>query len=216
MTTPTSPNASSGSLGFWLYDGEITAAGKRWLKTGLWIRAAVSIIVGIIILILAFNNPDAIAWTIALFFAIYFWVVGVVRIVSGIINKSFTPGIRVLNILLGVLLIVGGIVAIRNPVVALAALGLVIGFLWIFEGIMAISETAKDSSKWIGTILGVVSLIAGIVVIFLPLQTIGILVLFGSIMLIVTGIMAGITALMLGRGGSPKSSTTTGAASPAV
>ncbi len=50
-----------------------------------------------------------------------------------------------------------------------------------------------------------ISVVAGIVVIFLPLQSIGILVLFAGILLIVTGIMAAITALMLGR--TPKAAT---------
>ncbi|MCS5733373.1 HdeD family acid-resistance protein [Herbiconiux daphne] len=194
MTT-TTPNPA----GFWLFDGDITATATRWLKGGLWIRAILSIVLGIVILVLAFNNPDAIVYTIAWLFAIYFWIVGLVRIVSGIVNNSVTGGIRALNIILGVLLIVAGVVAIRNPVVSLIALALVIGFSWIIEGVIAVMETAKDSSKWFGTILGVVSVVAGIVVIFLPLESIGILILFAGIILIVTGVFSGITALMLGR-----------------
>ncbi|WP_382305449.1 HdeD family acid-resistance protein [Herbiconiux sp. UC225_62] len=195
MTTPTAP----GSLGFWLHDADITATAARWLKGGLWVRAILSVVLGIVILVLAFNNPDAIVYTIAWLFAIYFWIVGLMRVVSGIVNNTVTGGIRALNIILGVLLILAGVVAVRNPVVSLIALALVIGFSWIIEGVLAIIETAKDSSKWFGTILGVISVIAGIVVIFLPLQSIGILVLFAGILLIVTGIMSAITAIMLGR-----------------
>ncbi|WP_290808650.1 DUF308 domain-containing protein [Herbiconiux sp.] len=194
MTTRT-----TAASGFWLFDGDISAAATRWLKGGLWIRAILSLILGIVILVLSFNNPDAIVFTIALFFAIYFWVIGLVRIVSGIVNNTVSGGMRAINIILGVLLIVAGVVAIRNPEVALFALAFVIGFSWILEGVLAVIETANDSSKWFGTILGVVSVVAGIVVIFLPTQSIGILVLFTGIMLIVTGIMAAITALTLGR-----------------
>ncbi len=195
MTTPT----NSDTLGFWLHDSDITATAARWLKGGLWVRAILSVVLGIVILVLAFNNPDAIVYTIAWLFAIYFWIVGLVRVVSGIVNNSVTGGIRALNVILGVLLIVAGVVAIRNPIVSLIALALVIGFSWIIEGVMAVMETAKDSSKWFGTILGVVSVVAGIVVIFLPLESIGILVLFSGIALIVTGIFSAITAVTLGR-----------------
>jgi uncharacterized membrane protein HdeD (DUF308 family) len=195
MTAPTTQNP----LGFWLFDTDITAAAVKWLKAGLWVRAILSVVLGIVILVLAFNNPDAIVYTIAWLFAIYFWIVGLMRIVSGIVNNSVSGGIRALNIILGVLLIVAGVVAIRNPLVSLVALALVIGFSWIIEGVMAIAETAKDSSKWFGTILGVVSVVAGIVVIFLPLESIGILVLFAGIALVVTGVFAAITAIMMGR-----------------
>ncbi|MGD8169072.1 HdeD family acid-resistance protein [Herbiconiux sp. P16] len=201
MTTPT----ASSTTAFWLHDADITATAARWLKGGLWVRAILSVVLGIVLLVLAFNNPDAIVYTIAWLFAIYFWIVGLMRVVSGIVNNSVTGGIRALNIILGVLLILAGVVAVRNPVVALVALALVIGFSWIIEGVLAIIETAKDSSKWFGTILGVISVIAGIVVIFLPLQSIGILVLFAGILLIVTGIMSAITAIMLGR--TPKTAT---------
>lgn len=201
MSTPSTTNP----LSFWLFEGDISAAAGRWLKAGLWIRAILSIVLGIVVLVLSFNNPDAIVFTIALFFAIYFWVIGLVRVVTGIVNNTVSGGMRALNIILGVLLILAGVVAIRNQVVALVALALVIGFSWILEGVLAVIETAKDSSQWFGTILGVISVVAGIIVIFLPLESIGVLVLFTGILLIVTGIMAGITAIMLGRG--PKAKT---------
>lgn len=190
---------TSGTTSFWLFDSDITAAAGRLLKAGLWIRAILSLVLGVVILILAFNNPDAIVFTIALLFAIYFWITGLVRVVTGIVNNSVSGGIRALSIILGVLLIVAGVIAIRNPVVSLIALALVIGFSWIIEGVLAVIETAKDSSKWFGTILGVISVVAGIVVIFLPLDSIGILVVFTGILLIVTGIMAAITAITLGK-----------------
>ncbi|GAA2246261.1 DUF308 domain-containing protein [Herbiconiux moechotypicola] len=196
MTTPT---VNTDPLGFWLFPGDLSGTAVRWLKGGLWIRAILSVVLGVVVLVLAFNNPDAIVYTIAFLFAIYFWIVGLVRIVQGIVNNTVSGGIRALQIILGVLLIVAGVVAIRNPVVSLIALALVIGFSWIIEGVMAVIETAKDSSKWFGTILGVVSVIAGIVVIFLPLESIGILVLFTGILLIVTGIMSAVTAVTLGR-----------------
>ncbi|WP_368496152.1 HdeD family acid-resistance protein [Herbiconiux sp. A18JL235] len=196
MTTTTNTDPAGG---FWLFQGDISAAALRWLKGGLWIRAILSLVLGIVVLVLSFNNPDAIVYTIAFLFALYFWIVGLVRIVQGIVNNSVTGGIRALQIILGVLLIVAGVVAIRNPVVSLVALALVIGFSWIIEGVMAVIETAKDSSQWFGTILGVVSVVAGIIVIFLPLESIGILVLFTGILLIVTGIMSAITAVTLGK-----------------
>ncbi|WP_378146352.1 HdeD family acid-resistance protein [Cnuibacter sp. UC19_7] len=197
MSTPTQADYPGG---FWLFAGDITETGRRWLKTGLWVRAVLSLLLGVVILVLAFNNPDAIAWTIALLFAIYFWVVGLIRVVQGIVNKDYSGGMRALNIILGVLLVIAGVIAIRNPVVSLLVLAFVVGFSWIFEGILAIMETAKDSSKWLGTLLGVLSLLAGIVVIFLPLESISVLILFAGVFLIVSAIMSAVTALMLGRG----------------
>lgn len=196
MTAPTTAGPASGFL---LFPGDISGGVAKWLKIGLWVRAVLSVVLGIVVLVLAFNNPDAIVYTIALLFAIYFWIIGLMRIVQGIVSTGMTGGIRALGIILGVLLIVAGVVAIRNPVVSLVALAFVIGFSWIIEGTLAVMETAKDSSQWFGTILGVISVVAGIVVIFLPLESIGILVLFTGISLIVTGVFAAITAVMLGK-----------------
>ncbi|MFB2556143.1 HdeD family acid-resistance protein [Herbiconiux liangxiaofengii] len=200
MTAPTTGSAATnGGTGFWLFDADITATAARWLKAGLWVRAILSVVLGIVVLVLAFNNPDAIAYTIATLFAVYFWIIGLMRIVQGIVSRDSSGGLRALGIILGVLLIVAGVVAIRNPVVSLIALALVIGFSWIVEGVLAVMETAQDSSKWFGTILGVISVVAGITVIFLPLESIGILVLFAGISLIITGVFAAMTAFTLGK-----------------
>ncbi|WP_291050506.1 DUF308 domain-containing protein, partial [Herbiconiux sp.] len=137
MSTTNTPGTTS----FWLFDSDITAAAGRLLKAGLWIRAILSLVLGVVILILALNNPDAIVFTIALLFAIYFWITGLVRVVTGIVNNSVSGGMRALSILLGVLLIVAGVIAIRNPEVSLLALALVIGFSWIIEGVLAVIET---------------------------------------------------------------------------
>ncbi|MCS5713125.1 DUF308 domain-containing protein [Herbiconiux sp. CPCC 205716] len=195
----TAPTTAGPSAGFLLFPGDIGGSVAKWLKAGLWVRAVLSILLGVVVLVLAFNNPDAIVYTIALLFAIYFWIIGLMRIVQGIVSRDLTGGIRALGIILGVLLIVAGVVAIRNPVVSLVALAFVIGFSWIIEGVLAVMETARDSSQWFGTILGVVSVVAGIVVIFLPLESIGILVLFTGISLIITGVFAAITAITLGK-----------------
>jgi uncharacterized membrane protein HdeD (DUF308 family) len=201
MTSSTNTAGTTGPAvtGFWLFDGDMSATAAKWLKTGLWVRAILSVVLGVVVLVLAFNNPDAIVYTIALLFAVYFWIVGLMRIVQGIVSRDTSGGLRALGIILGVLLIVAGVVAIRNPVVSLVALALVIGFSWIMEGVLAVMETASDSSKWFGTILGVVSVVAGIIVIFLPLESVGILVLFAGISLIITGIFAAITAITLGK-----------------
>ena len=82
----------------------------------------------------------------------------------------------------------------------MAVLGLLVGIVWIVEGVAALVEYTTDSSRWPGILLGVVGVLAGVIVLFAPVQTIGVLVTIGGIMLIVSGLVQLVRAFTFGRG----------------
>lgn len=167
--------------------------------TGVRLAIAVSGVLAIVLGILILIWPQSTIAVIALLFGLYFLVSGVVRVGRGIFTNGASGGSRLVNILLGVLLIVAGIIAIRNPLDSLVVLALVIGISWIIEGVAALVETAPDSSKWFGTILGVVSVVAGIVVLMSPLESIAVLVIVGGAFLVASGVIQLIQAFTFGR-----------------
>ncbi|WP_104166175.1 HdeD family acid-resistance protein [Cryobacterium sp. N22] len=168
--------------------------------SGIRVAFAVSAVVAIGIGTILLVWTEATLAVIAVLFGLYFVVSGVVRIVRGVASTGSAAGGRVLNIVLGVLVLILGILALRNPEGSLAVLGLVVGIVWIVEGVAALVEYTTDSSRWPGILLGVVGILAGLIVLFAPVQTIGVLVTIGGIMLIISGLVQLVRAFTFGRG----------------
>ena len=101
--------------------------------------------------------------------------------------------------MLGLLLVIAGIFALRNLESTVALLGIIIGIAWIIEGVAALVESASDGSRWPGILFGVISIIAGIVVLFLPEATVVVLIWIGGIFLVVAGLVQLVQAFTFGR-----------------
>jgi uncharacterized membrane protein HdeD (DUF308 family) len=123
---------------------------------------------------------------------------GIQIIVSGIFSfiNAFAAdesgGMRVWNVILGLLGIVVGLYAVRHILVSVVALALLIGIYWVAYGIvqiyMAIAHRELPHRGWMGFI-GALSVIAGIIVIAWPGPSLVTLALVLGIWLIIYGIM---------------------------
>lgn len=181
--------------GLSLDTSELSSRTIKAVRTGFGISGAVSLVLGLLVLFW----PEATLSVIAFFFGLYFLISGAVRVVNGIVSPM-SGGLRVLSIVVGLLLFILGVAAIRNPVPSLAVLGMVVGIAWIIEGIMALTETESGGSRWYAITFGVLSIIAGIVVLFLPVESLAALVIFGGIFLVVLGVVQVVRAITFGRG----------------
>ena len=122
-------------------------------------------------------------------------LLGVLMIFSGIFHlvRVFDPeeSHRVWLGIAGLLFIVIGVVLIRHLHLTVAAIGLVIGITWIVQGLAAliggISGGAGEGRAW-WIIFGVVSLIAGIVVVSAPTSSLNVLAVLLGIWFIIMGI----------------------------
>ena len=84
---------------------------------------------------------------------IYFVVSGVIRIVSAIVTLGLPSGWRILDILIGIMLSVGGVLMLKNAALSGQALAvfitMVVGLGWMMEGVMALAESWRlPSSGW--------------------------------------------------------------------
>jgi uncharacterized membrane protein HdeD (DUF308 family) len=123
---------------------------------------------------------------------------GIQIIVSGIFSfiNAFAAdesgGMRVWNVILGLLGIVIGLYAVRHIIVSVVALALLIGIYWVAYGISqlytSIANRELPNRGWMGFI-GALSVIAGIIVIAWPGPSLVTLAIVLGIWLIIYGIM---------------------------
>ena len=124
-------------------------------------------------------------------------LLGVLVIFSGIYNvveafRGAEHG-RVWRGIAGVVFIVAGLVLIRHLHLSLALIGLVIGLTWVVQGLAALIAGLSGGATRMGTgwaiFFGVISLVAGIVVISAPIASITTLAVLMGIWFVVMGIM---------------------------
>ncbi len=159
------------------------------IRTALGVGGVLALIVGILILVW----PAKTAAVVTAIIAIYAIAAGLVYAGLGIFSKTKGGWARVGHIALGVLFIIAGIVALFNlgQTTAWLALflGILIGIMWIVEGIVALSTLGDASSKGWSIFFAILSIIAGIIVLFAPIWGVVVLWWILGISLIVLGII---------------------------
>ena len=142
-------------------------------------------------------------------------LLGILAIVSGIFHlvRIFGRGEahRVWSGIVGLAFIVVGVLLIRHLHVTLALVGLWVGLVWIVQGVTALiaafaGGTREGRGWWI--FFGAISVIAGIVVVSAPVDSLTVLAVLIGIWFIVMGIIEIIGGLMIrraARGAAPDS-----------
>lgn len=185
---------------FSLDSANLSKQSVNMVRTMLGVSGAVALIAGILI---TFWPKDS-ALVITIVLGVYFIVAGLAYVGLGIFSKGISGGARALDIILGVLFVVAGAIAIANAqatAIALAVfLGILIGVMWIIEGAVALAQSSDAPSKGWAIFFGILSIVAGVILLFSPLWGALVLFLFAGISLIVLGIMQIIRAFTFGRG----------------
>lgn len=172
---------------------------KNAIRGTYAILGIAAIILGLALLIW----PGATLKVAAIALGAYFVVSGVVRIVTAIVELGLPGGWRVLDILIGLMLAVGGVVTLKNAALSGATLAMlitmVVGLGWMLEGVMALVESWRmPSSAW-AVIYALLSIIAGFIVLFSPISSTTWLILFGGCALVAIGIVAIVRAFTFGK-----------------
>ena len=159
------------------------------IRTAFGVGGLVAFIVGIIILV--WPGHAAVALTAVI--AIYAIVGGLVYAGLGIFSKTMGGWSRVGHIILGVIFIIAGIVALTNlshTAVWLALfIGIMVGIMWIVEGIVALTTIGASASKGWTIFFAILSIVAGIILLFSPLWGAIVLWWLLGISLVVLGII---------------------------
>jgi uncharacterized membrane protein HdeD (DUF308 family) len=195
MSTPQSDGFFAA---FSLDANELSKSAVNTVRTTLGITGAIALIVGLFITFSPVKSAVALAWILG----IYFIVAGIAYLGLGIFSRGISGGARTLDIILGLLFIVGGVLVVMNPnesaVVLGVFLGILIGILWIIEGIVALVQSGDASSRGWAIFFGILSLVAGIVMLFSPMFIVAFWWILG-IALVVLGIVQIVRAFTFGK-----------------
>ena len=117
---------------------------------------------------------------------------GIFRFAGAFASEDLTGGNRALLAVLGVLSLIIGLYAVRHVLITLLALALLLGIFWIVSGAVelftAISHREMQSRGW-NAVMGIFSILAGIVVLVYPGISLLVLAVVLSIWLLVFGAM---------------------------
>ncbi|GAC70622.1 HdeD family acid-resistance protein [Gordonia soli] len=151
----------------------------------------VTAIVGIVLGIIALVWPGATLLVIAILFGIALIATGVFRLYQAFAASLLPAGWRVFLGVLGALILIAGVIALFNPAESLWLLAVFIGIGWIFQGIGDVIAAASGSAhapRWLLIVSGIISILAGIVMLFLPGLAISTFLWVAAILLIAISI----------------------------
>lgn len=195
-----SPQPTGLFASFSVDSAELSKSSINTIRTTLGISGAVALIVGILITFW----PERSAAVLTAILAIYLIIAGIAYLGMGIFSRGISGGARALDIIVGILFIVGAIIAFMNIAQTTAVLAIfiavLIGVLWIVEGVVTLAQLGDSPSKGWAIFFGLLSIIAGIVVLFSPLWAAEVLFIIAGIALIVLGIVQIVRAFTFGRG----------------
>ncbi len=133
----------------------------------------------------------------------YFVITAGVRLFTAIFEPLLPAGWRVTSIISNLIIILGGVIILRNQAFSTATLTtlvvVVAGFGWIVEGVMSILESELSSNRALAILSGALSIIAGVFVFIYPLWSAKMLVIFSGAALLVFGVTLIIRAIRFGK-----------------
>jgi uncharacterized membrane protein HdeD (DUF308 family) len=151
--------------------------------------AIVAVLIGTISLV--WTGATLIA--VSVLFGVFLVVAALYRIAVAFENRRASLGGFVINLIVAAVVFVTGIVCVISPSQSLAILAALVGIAWIFDGIADLFAAGRGYTRGrrgLVALSGVLSLLAGIAVLFLPALALTIFVKVGAILLIVVGVTA--------------------------
>lgn len=192
-----SDEQKSSKLGF----DEESMEGKA-IKAVRWLYAITGVIALLAGIALLFAPAKTLVFLTTVL-GFYFVITAGIRLFTTVFESQLPTGWRVASIITNLLILLGGVVILRNQALSTATLStmvvLVAGFGWITEGIMSILESELSSNRGFTILSGALSIIAGVFVFIYPLWSAKMLVIFTGAALLVFGVTLIIRAIRFGK-----------------
>ena len=166
------------------------APDRSWLV--LLAGAIVTFALGLVVL----TWPKATLNVVAVLLGVQLVVFGLARLIAGLTARGESGGMRAAYIILGLLGFAAGLYCIRHLSVTVALLAFIVGLFWALHGVvnLIVAVAGPVPGRWITAIAGVISLAAGLLVMFKPKASLTFLLVVLGAWLVLYGILLGVTA----------------------
>ncbi|MCY1139740.1 DUF308 domain-containing protein [Actinoplanes sp. Pm04-4] len=165
----------------------------RSAERSLWWLAAAGAATSIILGVVALAWPDETLYVGAAIFGVWLLVHGFINLVQAVTATREDGASRALTAVIGILFVVAGVIALRNLVVSLIAIATLIGIAWLIGGITglvnAFTGPYDGGARVVVALLGVITILGGLVVLLWPGPSLATIVWLTGIWLVVMGFM---------------------------
>ena len=147
--------------------GDMLAAfGRSWWMILLW--GVVTVLAGL----LTIAWPGRTIVVVAILIGIQFLVSGILRLISAFAFEG--EGHRAWDVLVGLASVVVGILCLKDVFQTIAALSLIVGILWVVQGISEFFAGVAGLSMHRGLtiLMGILGFVAGVVVLTYPITSV--------------------------------------------
>ena len=147
--------------------GDLMATfGRSWWLILIW--GAVTLLAGILTIVW----PDRTIVVVAILIGIQFLVAGVLRLISAFAFEG--EGHRAWDVLVGLASLVVGILCLKDVFQTIAALTLIIGILWVIQGIAEFfaGVAGLSMNRGLTILMGILGFVAGVVILTYPITSI--------------------------------------------
>lgn len=172
-------------------------AGLAW--TAALVAAIGMIAVGVLLLVW----PQATLTVVAILIGAALIAAGLLRLFDGATARAETGGMRAADIVIGLLAVIAGLYCLKHHSLTVLVVALVVGVFWIIHGIgdiITASTSGQVPGRGFKAIGGVVSLAAGLVILFWPGITLVLLLTILGAWLIFYGVVLAGLSFQLRRG----------------
>ncbi len=164
---------------------------REW--PAVFVMGLITVGLGIVVI----SWPQETLTVISVLIGLQILIYGIYRLVTAFSHDTASPG---WTGFVGVLGIIVGIVVLRNPFETVAVLAVLLGVVWIMGGIIEMIGSIADGSRdhrWLGAFGGMLSIVAGIVVVSWPAPTVTVIAWISGLYLIVFGLFLCVSAFQL-------------------
>jgi uncharacterized membrane protein HdeD (DUF308 family) len=151
-----------------------------------WLVLVLGIVsIGFGIVVLVWPGPSLAV--MAIIVGCWLLLAGIARIIGAFLPG--TVGQRVLSAIVGVVLVIAGMICLRNLVTGLAVLALMVAFTWLFGGLTTLVTGFQTAGglRVALVALGVLSVLLGLVFLFVPTLSLAGLILLTGISAVIVG-----------------------------
>lgn len=142
--------------------------------------------------------PEVTLAVVAILFGAHLVVHGAMRIASAVMSRELEGWLRAVLFLVGVLVLLAGLLCLRNPFASLVSLVVLISFAWLVTGFVELLAAASPDlagERSLHVVTGIISIAGALALLFWPDLALLTFTALGGWLLVIFGVVSAGSAL---------------------